>query len=286
MDQWTNLFIRFIVLSIAILVGCRLIGKRFTSQPTLFNQIVAVVIAFLVGVITLDLMENSWVPIIALGLWAALAIIINFAMLKSKMVRDIIMGKETVVINHGKVLEDNLLSVGFTPEDLLSQLRRKNIFQTANVEFAVMEPTGDISAFLQKDHQPLTAKSMGFTLGQESVPQTVIMDGVIIDEALTAMGLNRGWLHTELEKLGVAPENVFIAQVDSVGQLYVDLFSDNIEIPKPTTKELLHSTLKKCQADCELFALATKDKKSKALYSDAASELDELVQELHSILTR
>ena len=182
MDQWTNLLIRFIVLSIAILVGSRLIGKRFTSQPTLFNQIVAVVIAFLVGVITLDLMENSWVPIIALGLWSALAIIVNFAMLKSKMVRDIVMAKETVVINHGKVLEDNLLSVGFTPEDLLSQLRRKNIFQTANVEFAVMEPTGDISAFLQKDYQPLTAKSMGFSLGQESVPQTVIMDGVIIDE--------------------------------------------------------------------------------------------------------
>ena len=54
------------------------------------------------------------------------------------------------------------------------------------------------------------------------------MDGKMIDEPLATIGLNRDWLNVELEKLGVAVENVFIGQVDTYGQLFVDLLDDNI----------------------------------------------------------
>ena len=95
-------------------------------------------------------------------------------------------------------------------------------------------------------------------MGRESVPQTVMLDGVIMDEPLAAMGLNRRWLHTELAKAGVAPENVFLAQVDSLGQLYLDLFDDSIQVPKPRARERVYASLKKCQADGDGYALAYK----------------------------
>jgi uncharacterized membrane protein YcaP (DUF421 family) len=206
--------------------------------------------------------------------------------LKSKAVRDVAQGKETVLINHGKVLEDNLLEVRYSPEDLLSQLRKKNVFKVADVEFAVLEPTGEVSVLLKKDQQPVTAKTMGMNIGLESVPQTVMLDGIIMDEPLTAMGLNRRWLHTELEKVGVAPENVFIAQVDSAGQLYLDLFDDAIRLPQPKTKELAYATLKKCQADCELYALATKHPDAKEMYGHCSRELSQAIEELEPWLKR
>ncbi|MDX5875379.1 DUF1657 domain-containing protein, partial [Bacillus cereus group sp. BfR-BA-01344] len=72
---------------------------------------------------------------------------------------------------------------------------------------------------------------------------------------LSASGHNRAWLHAELEKLGVVIENVFLGQVDSYGQLTIDIYNDKLQMPSPQNKPLLLASLKKCHADLELFSL-------------------------------
>lgn len=286
MPEWMNVLLRSAGLFIATLILVRLIGKRLTSRLTFFDLVTGITIGVIVAAVSLNLVNNLINGLIALAVWTALPALIYVLSIKYKTVRDIVQGTETVLINHGKILEDKLMEARYTPEDLLSQLRKKNVFNTADVEFAVLEPTGDLSVLLKKDKQPLTPKATGINVGMESAPQTVIMDGVIMDEPLTALGLNRNWLHTELEKAGVAPENVFIAQVDSAGQLYLDLFDDAIVVPKPKTKELLYSTLKKCQADCELYALGTKNPQAKEMYSQSAAMLAKTIGELEPLLNR
>lgn len=91
----------------------------------------------------------------------------------------------------------------------MEQLRKKMVFKVADVEFAIMEPSGDINILLTKENQPLTPKQMGIQVAPEKESQVVIMDAKILDEPLAIAGLNRGWLNTELEKLGVTIENVF-----------------------------------------------------------------------------
>ncbi|KAB2952100.1 DUF421 domain-containing protein [Heliorestis acidaminivorans] len=286
MPEWLIFLARATAVFLLTLFLVRIMGKRQTSQMTFFDLITAIVIGVLAASFTLNLAGNMTGTFIALLVWTALPLAIYFLSIKFKSVRDVVQGKETILINHGRVLEDKLMEARMTPEDLLSQLRRKNIYKVADVEFAVLEPSGEVSTMLTKAQQPLTPKAMGLQVGQESVPQTVILDGVIMDEALTAMGLNRHWMHEELEKIGVAPENVFIAQVDSVGQVYVDLFDDVVNVPKPKTKELLHAILRKCQADCELYALATKNEKAKQMYTETSKTMTQVVAELEPLLKR
>jgi len=286
MPEWLNILLRTTGLFMLTLLLVRLIGKRQTSRLTFFDLVTGIAIGVIAAAISLNLAVNLTNGLIALVVWTGFPALIYLLSIKYKAVRDIVQGKETVLINHAKVLEDKLLEARFTPEDLLSQLRKKNVFNFADVEFAVLEPTGEVSALLKKDKQPLTPKTAGLNVGQESVPQTVMLDGTIMDEPLTAMGLNRRWLHTELEKAGVAPENVFIGQVDSVGQLYLDLFDDTIQVPKPKAKELAFATLKKCQADCELYALGTKQPEAKKMYGKSSKILSEVIQELEPLLKR
>lgn len=93
------------------------------------------------------------------------------------------------------------------------------------------------------------------------------MDGNVLDEPLSASGHNRAWLHSELEKLGVVIENVFLGQVDSYGQLTIDIYNDKLQMPSPQNKPLLLASLKKCHADLELFSLETKSKSASEMYS-------------------
>jgi uncharacterized membrane protein YcaP (DUF421 family) len=284
MPVWSQILLRSAGLFILTLLLVRLIGKRQTSRLTFFEFVTGIVIGVITAAISLNLAGSLTNGLIALAVWTILPMLIYIMAIKYKAVRDIVQGKETVIINHGKVLEDKLLEARLTSEDLLSRLRMKNVFNFADVEFAVLEPTGEVSALLKKDRQPVTSKTLGINVGPESVPQTVMLDGVIMDEPLAAMGLNRRWLHEELEKVGVAPENVFIGQVDSVGQLYLDLFDDAIQVPKPKTKELGYATLKKCQADCELYALGTKQPEAKKMYENSSIVLQEVIQELEPLL--
>ncbi|QGG46228.1 DUF421 domain-containing protein [Heliorestis convoluta] len=286
MPEWLLFFLRSVGVFFLILLLLRIVGKKMTAQMTFFDFVVAIAIGVIAASIVLNIGQNITGAIIALLVWTGLPLAIYFLSIKYKAVHDIVYGKETVLINHGKVLEDKLMEARMTPEDLLRQLRRKNIYNLADVEFAVLEPTGDVNAFLTKAQRPLTPKAMGMIVGQESVPQTVILDGIIMDEPLTAMGLNRHWLHEELEKIGVAPENVFIAQVDSLGQVYIDLFDDVVQVPKPKTKELLHAILRKCQADCELYALSTNNQEAKKMYTRSAAIMDTVVSELEPLLKR
>ncbi|MCM3800533.1 DUF421 domain-containing protein, partial [Caldibacillus thermoamylovorans] len=81
----------------------------------------------------------------------------DFISLKSKRFRDFTEGKPTVFIKDGKIMEDNLKKERYTTDELLELLRKKNVFQVADVEFAVLEATGDLSVLLKKENQPLTA---------------------------------------------------------------------------------------------------------------------------------
>lgn len=286
MPEWLNVLARSFGVFVLTLFVVRLMGKRQTSQLTFFDLITAMVIGVTAAAISLNLVDNVANGILALAVWVLLPIGLYLLALKYKTVRDILQGKEAVLINHGQVLEDKLLETRLSPEDLLSQLRRKNAFKVADVEFAMLEPNGEVSVLLKKDSQPVTPSVLSMPVHQESAPQTVMLDGVVMDEPLTAMGLNRNWLQTELNKAGVAPENVFIAQVDSLGQLYLDLFNDAIPLPQPKIKDLAFATLRKCQADCELYALGTRQAKAKKLYSECAEELDTVLQELKPLLKR
>ena len=105
-----------------------------------------------------------------------------------------------------------------------------------------------------------------------------------MDEPLATIGHNRGWLHTELEKLGVTLENVFLGQVNSYGELTVDLYDDQLKVAEPMQKPLLYATMKKCQADLELFALATESAEAKQMYKKNSKKLQEAMDRVAHII--
>jgi len=286
MQDWLLIILRTLLAVAILFVMTKLLGKRQVSQLSLFEYITGITIGSLAAYISLDLEAKWYLGIISLSVWVLVTLGIEFLQLKSKTARDFIDGKATVLIKDGKILEDNLKKERLTVDELMENLRSRNVFQAANVEFAVMEPSGDINVLLTKENQQLTPKHLGIKVGPEQEPQAVIMDGNIMDEPLATIGLSREWLKTELEKLGVAIENVFLGQVDSYGQLYVDLFDDQIQVPEPQVKASLLATLKKCEADLEMFSLSTKEPNAKEMYGDCAKELERIIGDVKPLLIR
>lgn len=258
----------------------KLLGKRQVSQLSFFEYITGITIGSIAAYISLDTDKTWHLGLIALGVWVAFSLGIEYLQIKSKKARDFIDFKSTVLIQDGKILEDNMKKEKLSTDELLAELRKKDVFKVADVEFAIMETDGAINVLLKRENQSLTPQHLGIKVAPEQPAQAVIMDGKIMDEPLDTMNLSRAWLERELEKLGLTVENVFLCQVDAYGELTVDLFADKVQVPKPQDKPQLYALLKKCEADLEMFGLSTKNKEAKKMYEDCSSKLQTLLQKL------
>jgi len=286
MKDWIEILLRSIALFLLTFFSIRIMGKKQPTRMTPFQFINYVVIAILAALISVNIINNLVFGLIALGVWILFFIALEYLSLKSKWLHDWINGKETILIKDGKVMEENLIKERLTGEELLRGLRSKNAFNLADVEFAIMESTGEINVLLKSDKNPITPYDLGREVSPKTAPQTVILDGTILNESLSNIGLNQNWLNTQLDSMGVSLENVFIGQVDASGDLYIDLFDDAIQIPQPKVKEMLYANLQKTQADLLTFALETENLEAKSMYSTNADKLQNIIGKLEPHLLR
>ncbi|SDQ65882.1 DUF421 domain-containing protein [Virgibacillus salinus] len=284
MPGWVEILIRSLSLLIALFFITKMLGKKQMSQLDIFQYITGIVIGSIVATHVTDLTTQFEYALIALSVWFFIPFGLEYIALKSKRVRDFTQGKGTVFIQNGRILEENLKKERYTTDDLLEELRNNNMYKAADVEFAVLEPTGKVNVLPKKENQPVTVKDIGLKPAPEKEPQTVVMDGHALLEPLSNASLNTNWLETELDKMDVSIENVFLGQVDSDGQLTVDLYDDKITVPSPSEKPLLLAAMKKSQADLELFALASENQETKNMYEKNSQKMQEAIDKVSPYL--
>ncbi|MBA9028163.1 DUF421 domain-containing protein [Peribacillus huizhouensis] len=284
MPDWLDVIVRSLLFLAILFLVTKWLGKKQISQLSFFEYVIGITIGSIGAEVVTGLEQSIYLGVLSILTFAVIPFIANLISLKSKSFRDFIEGKGTVLIKDGKVMEENLKKERYTIDELLELLRKDNVFQVADVEFAVLEATGDLSVLLKKENHPLTAKDLHMAVAPIKEPQAVIMDGKILNEPLSTAGKSRLWLQTELEKIGVLLDNVFLGQVDMYGQLTVDLYDDKLQVPAPQEKPILYATMKKCQADIELFALGTENKEAKKMYSLNSEKLQEAIDKVAYLL--
>ncbi len=284
MPEWLDIIVRSVIFVIVLFLMTKLLGKKQLAELSVFEYIAGITIGGITSEVVMGLERSIINAIIAIVCFSSVPFLVEWVSLKNKKARDFLEGTGTVFIKDGKIMEDNLKKEKYSADELLELLRKKNVFNVSEVQFAILEQSGDLNVLLKKEHRPVTMKDLQMPYKSEKEPQTVIMDGEVLDEPLSVAGLNRRWLNEELDKLGVAMENVYLGQVDSDGQLSVDLYDDQIKVPSPQEKPLLLATINKCQADLELFALATDSASAKAMYAKNAKKLKDMLKKLDPAL--
>jgi uncharacterized membrane protein YcaP (DUF421 family) len=283
LPEWIETILRSFFVVIILFTISKLLGKKKIGELGLFEFLSGIAIA---GISTVVILGNEMFLKGAISIFIIFIVLllIDVIAIKSKSFHDFVKGTSTTFIKDGKVLEDNLKKERYTADELFSALRQKNIFNIADVEYAQLEASGDLSVLPKKESIPVTPKDMKIPTANAKEPYTVIMDGQILDEDLGKTGKTRQWLNVELEKLGVLLENVYIGQVDSYGELTVDVYDDTLNIASPQERPLLMAMLKKSQADLELYSLSTDCDKAKEMYKRNGEKMKNLVKKLEPFL--
>ena len=280
MPQWIEIVIRSFSIIIGLFIITKLLGKKQLSKLSFFEYIVGITIGDIAGTLSMDPDLQIKNGVTSILIWSLFPLVTSRIALKSKLFRNWIEGNPTVFVQDGKILEDNLRKEKYTTDELLEQFRKKNVFHVEHIQYATLESNGELNILLKKEHQPVTYLDLFSKSIPYREPQTVIMDGNILVEPLAKIGLSKNWLKAELEKLKILPENVFLAQVDSLGKLWIDLYDDDLKNTIPNEKQMILSAIYKSKANFEYLSAITNNAERK----DEYIQLSQQLQKTESIL--
>jgi len=223
-EKMLLVIIRTLILYAAVVIVMRIMGKREIGQLQPFELVIALMIADLAAIPMQDTgipLLSGIIPIVTL---MTLQVALSYCSMKSGKARELFSGRPSVLVENGKLVEKEISYLRYNINDLLEQLRSKNFYNLADVEFAILETNGQLSVIPKSQKRALQPEDLDIKTDYEGMPMTLIIDGNILRENLKKANLNEQWLKSELHKFGVEDvRRVLFASLDTAGKLFYQL---------------------------------------------------------------
>lgn len=217
MIEYFNLVGRSFFFYFLIILYLRIMGKREVGELSVFDLVLYFLMTELLAISISSTDESIWKTVLPVTTLAILQIVISWILLKRKKYRDIIEGKPALLISHGRINQKEMRKQRYTIDDLMYQIRDKDVGSVSEVEFAVLENSGVLSV-LKKGQTPL------------NFPFPLISDGEIQEDMLYAAGVNQKWLRERLKKMGYEKVGDIFLCLWEKGGLYVVLKEGAIQM--------------------------------------------------------
>ena len=201
---------RTLLFYFTLILVIRLLGKRQVGQMEPSEFVVTMLIANLASVP----LEDPDLPI-HYGL-VPMAIVflceraISRLCLKSIRARRLLCGKPVILIENGRLLEENLRRTRVNLDELSGHLREDGVLAIEKVQFAILETNGSITVF--PFPQPPE---------KQELPYTIISDGRILTHNLRLLDRDEHWLRKKLRGKGLKPEDVLLMTLTQSGTIAV-----------------------------------------------------------------
>ena len=213
-------FLRTIFLYIIVLIVMRFMGKREIGQLQPFELAISIMIADLATIPMAETgipITNGIIPILGL---LVMHLIISLINLKSIRAREIICGKPSILIYRGKIQEKTLKKERFTINELEERLRGENIFNIGDVEYAILETSGQVTVIQKPNKRTTIPEDFGIDPEYEGISYDLVVDGKIMKENLKKLDKDYNWLVKQVEPYEIIPEQALVVTIDGKGNFF------------------------------------------------------------------
>ncbi|WML36644.1 DUF421 domain-containing protein [Clostridium sp. OS1-26] len=222
--------IRTVILYLLVILSMRLMGKKQIGQLEPFELAIAIMISELASLPMQDTripIMHGVIPIVTL---LVLQTILALIQLKSEKMRAILSGKPSILVKSGKIDIIELKKEKFNINDLMEELRLQGYYNLEDIEYAILETSGQLSVIPKTELSNVTKSDLKLTVTQDSLPTTLILNGRINKENLKIINKDENWVKEQLKKNKISSiKDVFLALMDSKGKFYYQCYENNEE---------------------------------------------------------
>ena len=208
-------YLRTIVLYLVLILSIRLMGKRQIGQMEASEFVVTMLVANLASIPMQDAaipLYSGLVPILTV---LGVELVLSGLILHSVALRRFFCGKPVILIDNGKILQENLRKTRVTLDELTGHLREKDVLDLSSVQYAILETDGNLSVFPYPRFRPAAAQDAKIRTEQQFLPVTIVEDGWFSGENLKKAGKDEAWLRTVLEEKGAGLRDTLLLTVDA-----------------------------------------------------------------------
>lgn len=203
-EKMLVVFCRSVILFLVVFLVIRLMGKRELSKVQPFELAIIVMISDLAsGPMSSRDMSTllGIIPIVALLI---IYIIVTLILKSTKKAEHILCGSPSLIIYKGKLIEKEIKRQQLTVEEIMEQLREKDIFKIQDVAYAVLETNGKLNA-IKKDE----------AVGQ--MPINVISDGEYLEDNMKIINMSKEKVDKLINISNIEIKDILVGTIDENG---------------------------------------------------------------------
>ena len=207
-------YIRTIILYLVLIFSVRLMGKRQIGQMEPSEFVVTMLVANLAAIPMQDEglpLYGGLVPILTV---LGMELVLSGVTLRSVFLRKLLCGKPVILIENGRVLQQNLRATRVTLDELTGHLREKDVLDIRTVQYAILETNGNLSVFPYPAEMPASAREAGIYPKDRFLPVTVISDGRLLRQNLKYAAKDENWVHQVLGEYRASIAGTWLLTVD------------------------------------------------------------------------
>lgn len=205
----------------SIFVFAKLMGHKQIAQLDIFDYLNGITMGSIAAELATEL-ESPVLPLTALAVYTAVAILLSLVTKKFPKTRKIINGTPTILMSNGTIYRKNLKKSKLDLSEFLMMCRMQGYFDLSSIQLAVYEYNGSLSILPTSTQRPATPQDMKLNPPKSEMFTELIMDGRIMGENIKRMGKDDTWLTRSIKKQGYnSAKEIFLAVCDSNDNLTI-----------------------------------------------------------------
>ena len=209
----------------------RITGRRKIGELPVFDFLAIIVVGNVVGGDIAEPKVPQMPTAYAVVLIIAIQYVMSYFTIKSRKFGKKVTFSPIVVIQNGQFIKSNMKKIRYSIDNIQMYLREKGIFDINEVEFAIVEDSGNISVMKKSQYQPLTPSDMNIPTKYKGISTPLVIQGKVQEDNLRNLKFDRSWLESQLKNNNINKvEEVFYLDINSEGKLYIskEVEPDNI----------------------------------------------------------
>lgn len=214
-------FLRVIIIYIAVLIFLRLMGKRQIGEMQPYEVVITLIIADLA---TLPMSDTN-IPLLNGILPLAVLVLVHFVLTlitrKSTRIRRFLSGKPIIVISPNGIVYQALKELNMSVDDIMEMTRQNGYYGLDQILYAIIETNGKISIIPTSDNSPVVAKDLQIKNSEANLPHILVFDGILNKDELKKSNLTTEKLNKILNFINVTNiKNLVVLTIDDSNKIY------------------------------------------------------------------
>lgn len=219
----TAIFIRTVLIYFLLLILMRVLGKRQLGELEVSELITTILISEIASlpIVNSELpLMHAVIPLLTI---VGFEVIFSFIICLSPRAKNILSSPPSTLIYKGKINQKELIKNRISPEELISELRLKNITDPSFVEYAILEQNGLLSVIPKPPKQPPTLEDLNLNYDDTGIVHILISQGVWNEHNIKLLNIDKTSLEQELKRKHIAIKSIFLMTVDDSREYSITL---------------------------------------------------------------